>query len=231
MFSAIIAKKSQKLQRLGLSFYHSDNKPAALLCLDHVFNNPLKFDGPTLDEKAISLEVFYAYAQLLRDVAFVQDPCDRPFVQKLFAIQPLREDSFALPVGTFLYDAVAEQGALLLSSNTEQRTVPSTGLSKVLKATLSDRVRTRVMDETEAFMRARFVSPCLYFLANSCHRTECTRAHVGVHALDPAWYNTRVRIHLQQIMVFQILHCVDIGEKRWYHQRYVLDQYRFPLKE
>ena len=226
MFRAIIAKKTQILRRLGLSFYNSDNRPAALLCFDHIFNIPPKFDGSTLDEMAASLDIFYKYAELLRDVAFVQDPCDCPLVQKLFSIQPLREDAFALPIGTFLYDAVAERGDLFFGGDTAQRTAPSADLSRTLKATLSDRVRTRVMEETEMFMKARFISPCLYFLADSCHRTECTRAHIGTltASVDTAWYNMRVKLHLKQIVLFQILHCVDIGDKRWFHQRYALER-------
>ena len=229
MFWAIIAKNTQTLRRLGLSFYRNDNKPAALLCFDHIFNTPLKFDGSTLDEMASSLDIFYKYAELLRDVAFIQDPCDHLFVQKLFSIQPLREDYFTLPIGTFLYDAVAEQGNLPSDGNTAKRTVPNADLSRTLKATLSDRVHSRVMEETEAFMiKARSMSPCLHFLANSCHRTECARAHVGALAVDTAWYNTRVQIHWKQILVFQVLHCVNIGDKRWFHQRYALKRCRFP---
>ena len=220
MFRAIIAKNIQTLRRLGLSFYRNDNKPAALLCFDHIFNT-LKFDGSTLDEMASSLDIFYKYAELLRGVAFIQEPCNCPFIQKLFSIQPLREDSFALPIGTFLYEAVAERGDLFGGGDTEQRTVPNADLSRTLKATLSDRVRSRVMEETEAFMiKARSMSPCLYFLTNYCHRTECTRAHVGAPAVDTAWYNTRVQIHLKQILVFQVLHCVNIDDKRWFLQRY-----------
>ena len=231
MFQAIIAKNTQTLRTLGLSFYHSDNRPAALLCFDHIFNTPFKFDGMTLDEMAFSLDIFYKYAELLRDVAFVQNPCDCPFVQKLFSIKPLREDSFGLPIGTLLYEAVAERGDLFFGGNTAQRTVPSADLSRTLKATLSDRVRLRVMEETEVFMtKTRFMSPCLYFLADSCRRTECTRAHVGALTVDTAWYNTRVRIHLKQILVFQVLHCVDIGESRWFHQRYALERCRFLLR-
>ena len=231
MFRAIISKNTQTLRRLGLSFYRSDNKPAALLCFDHIFSTPLKFDGMTLGEMAFPLDIFHKYAELLRDVAFIQDPCDCPFVQKLFSIQPLREDSFGLPIGTFLYDAVAERGDLFFGGNAAQRTVPSADLSRTLKATLSDRVRSRVMEETEAFMiKARSMSPCLYFLADSCYRTECARAHVGALAVDTAWYNTRVQIHLKQILVFQVLHCVDIGDNRWFHQRYALERCRFPLR-
>ena len=223
MFQAIIAKNTQTLRRLGLSFYRSDNRPAALLCFDHIFNTPLKFDGSTLDEMASSLDIFYKYAELLRDVAFIQDPCDCPFIQKLFSIQPLREDSFGLPIGTFLYEAVAERRDLFFGGDAEQRTVPPADLSRTLKATLSDRVRSRVMEETEAFMvKARSMSPCLYFLTNSCHRTECTRAHVGALAVDTAWYNTRVQIHLKQILAFQVLHCVNIDDNRWFFQRYAL---------
>ena len=228
MFRAIIAKKTQILRRLGLSFYNSDNRPAALLCFDHIFNTPPKFDDSTLDEMAASLDIFYKYAELLRDVAFVQDPCDCPLVQKLFSIQPLREDTFALPIGTFLYDAVAERGDLFFGGDAAQRTAPSADLSRTLKATLSNRVRTRVMEETEMFMKARIFSPCLYFLAGSCRSTECTRTHVGTLTVDTAWYNMRVQIHLKQIVLFQILHCVDIGDKRWYHQRYALERCRFP---
>ena len=230
MFQAIIAKNTQTLQSLGLSFYHSDNKPAALLCFDHIFNAP-KFDESTLDGMAFSLDIFYKYAKLLRDVAFIQDPCSHLFVQKLFSIQPLREDYFTLPIGTFLYDAVAERGNLPFDGKTAQRPVSNVDLSRTLKATLSDRVRMRVTEETEVFMtKATSMSPCLNFLADSCDHTECTRAHVGALAVDTAWYNTWVRIHLKQILIFQVLNCLNIDDKRWFYQRYALEQCRFSLR-
>ena len=231
MFGAIIAKNTQTLRRLGLSFYRSDNKPAALLCFDHIFNTPLTFDGSTLDEMASSLDIFYKYAKLLCDMAFTQDPCDCPFMQKLFSIQPLRDDYFTLPVGTLLYDTVTRRGNLPFDGNTARRTVSNVDLSRTLKATLSGRVRMRVMKETDAFMtKATSMSPCLDFLADSCDHAECTRTHVGMLAVDTEWYNARVRIYLKQILVFQVIHCVNVDDKRWFLQRYALEQCRFSLR-
>ena len=231
MFRAIIAENTQTLRRLGLSFYHSDNKPAALLCFDHIFNTPPMFDGSTLDEMVFSLDIFYKYAKLLRDVAFIQDPCDCPFMQKLFSIQPLRDDYFTLPVGTLLYGTVARRGNLPFDGNTAQRTVSNVELSRTLKATLSDRVCMRVMEETDVFMtKVTSMSPCLDFLADSCDHAECTRAHVGTLAVDTAWYNARVRIHLKQILVFQVIHCMNIDDKRWFLQRYALEQCHSSLR-
>lgn len=220
MFQAIIAKNGQQLEKLGRLFYHS-NKPASLLCLDHIFSTPFELYGSSIQEKANYLDMFFAYAKLLHDVAFIQDPCGKRLVQKLFSVQSLREDTFALPCGTFLYSAVAEQRVLYFGGK-GQRTVSNADLTRAFRSSLSERMRRRVMEENEVFRDAEFLSPCFNFLTGSCHRRDCSRAHVA-GATVTAWYNTRVRMHLQQILIFQTLHCIDIGDNRWYQQRYVLN--------
>lgn len=225
MFQAILSEDVTRLQQLGLKFHLEDNKPAALLCLDHVHTSPFEFQGTTLEETISTLEMFHAYAKLLHDVAFNPDPCHEGTVQKLFAFSPRGEDSFFVPQGTFIYNAIAEQ-AVQFEADHDVRLVSQTEISQAFKNGLSERLRRRVMDENEVCRSAKIFSPCLYALEGSCQRPECPRDHVDPARLNQKWYNDRVRIHLQQILIFQTLHSVDVDyQERWRQQRYLINLY------
>ena len=177
MFQAIITKNRRQLEKLGRDFFYSNNTPAALLCLDHVFNTPFKFYGLSIQGKATCLDTFCAYIKLLRDVAITQDPCRNRLVQKLFSVQSLREDAFTLPRGTLLHNAVANRDVPYFTGQ-GQRTVLNANLTRTFRSSLSEHIRKRVMEESEVFQDADFLLPCLN-LASSCDRADCSRAHVA----------------------------------------------------
>jgi hypothetical protein len=215
MFQAIIARDAKQLQQLGFKFY-DDNKPAALLCLDQIFIAPPLIQGATIQETISSLEMFYAYTRLVHDIAGHADPCnDRP-VQKLFAFEVSREDVFSIHPGTFLYGEVADQQALFFRGADGKRLVSRRDLSRVLKHSLGERLRSRVMQENEICRRAKVFSPCINAFLGTCAKTtaDCPRDHVDPVIMKPDWYNNRVRIHLQQIQIFQSLHFVRLGAER-----------------
>lgn len=221
MFQAIVSNDIPRLRQLGLKFHFEANKPAALLCLDHVHRSPFGFQGTTHEEMISTLEIFHTYARLLHDFTFSPDPCHERTVQKLFAFKPRMEDNFAVPKGTFLYNAIASAEPMVQSDETDDqvRLVPQTELSQVFKQSLSERLRCRVMEENEVCRSAKVLSTCLNALEGSCQRSECPRDHVDPARLNPKWYNDRVRIHLQQILIFQTLHSIDLGQERWWQQR------------
>jgi hypothetical protein len=214
MFQAIISHDSKRLQQLGLKFYKEGNKSAALLCLDHIFVAPPWIQGATMQETISTLEMFYAYTRLSHDIAVHADPCNNGPVQKLFAFKVAREDVFSVQPGAFLYGEVADQQALFFRGENGTRLVSRRDLSRVLKNSLGERLRGRVMQENEICRRAKVFSPCLNALLGTCTRVECPRDHVDLPAIKPEWYNNRVRIHLQQIKIFQSLHFVRLGAER-----------------
>jgi hypothetical protein len=208
-----------QLQELGLKFHLENNKPAALLCLDHIFIRPPQVQRATIQETVLLLEMFYTYASLLRDIAFLSDPCTPRLVQKFLAFQMSKEDEFTIPLGTFLYDQLTAQRAHSAEGEEGVRLISKLELSRVLKYALSERLRSRVMLENEVCRRAKVFSPCLYALLGTCSRPECPRDHVDPSVL---WYNNRVRIHLQQIQIFQTLHFINLGPEQGKQHRYVI---------
>jgi hypothetical protein len=197
-----------------------------LLCLDHVFATPPRIHGATIHETITLLEMLYAYTRLLHDIANLVDPCDDQSVQKLFTFQSAREDMFwVLPSGR-LYCEVVEQQMPFFEQEQKDgisaKWLVSRGdLSYVLRNYLVERLRFRVLEESEICRRAKVFSPCLNHRLAACTREECRLDHVDPGMLNPAWYNHCVRIHLQQILIFQNLHFVNLGLERGKQQMYV----------
>lgn len=221
MFQAIVSGNLGHLEQLGLRFYQEHNKPAALLCLDHIFVDPPRIQEATIQQTISSLEMFSAYARLLHDVATHADPCNDRRVQQLFAFQASREDVFGIFPDSFLFREVADRQVLYFQEKDGRRTVSRRELSGVIKNALGDHLRSKVTEENEICRKANIFSPCLYALLGSCTRAECHRGHPDPVMLNPEWYNSRVRIHLQQILIFQNLHFVDMGLERGKQQMYV----------
>lgn len=223
MFQAIVIGDFVQLEQLGLKLYREDNKPAALLCLDHIFVVPPYIDRPTIEATISTLEMFFAYTRLLHDIACLDDPCNNLPAQKLFAFQASRAEAFSISPGALLYDEVADQQMLFSQEKDGKRSVPRRDLSRVLKTLLGNRLRCRVLEENQVCCRAKVFSTCLDALLGTCTNGECGRVHVDPAILNPGWYNDRVRIHLLQIQVFQTLHFVNPVPERDEQQMYVVN--------
>lgn len=219
MFKAIISGDSQKLQYLGRKFDQAGDKPAALLCLDHVFAASSRLEE--LQELAIhalapSLEIFLIYANLLRDIAFLPDPCNKLLVQKLFAFQAVREDRFLITMGSFLHREAAPspEGRDKISTMTRKQLVG------VFKRALCERLKRIVLLEHDFFLETKSIHPCLAALVGVCNGLDCIGSHVDKAVLNPDWYNTLIRIHLQQVLILQTLHSVEPRSVQQARQRY-----------
>jgi hypothetical protein len=222
MFQAIILGKSGRLQQLGRIFHQDHNKAAALLCLDHIFATPPHIQEATIQHTISLLAMFITYTRLLHDIANLVEPCNDLLVQKLFAFQVSREDMFSVFPGASLYREVDNQQEPPFHEKDGKRSVSRRDLSRILKNYLAERLRSRIMEENDICRRAKVFSPCLNALLGTCTRTECPRDHVDPAILNPDWYNLRVRIHLQQILVFQNLHFVNLGTERGKQRRYAV---------
>jgi hypothetical protein len=165
--------------------------------------------------------MFYAYTRLVHDIAGHPDPCNERLVQKLFAFEVSRDDVFSVHPGTFLYRETADQQALFFQGGHERHLVSRGDLSRVLKQSLGERLRSRVMQENEICRRAKVFSPCLNAFLGTCTKSpaDCPRDHVDLAGMKPEWYNNRVRIHLQQIQIFQSIHFVRLGAERGKQQK------------
>jgi hypothetical protein len=210
MFQAIMSGDQTQLRKLGKGF--ASEKPfAALLCLDHVFQEIPRFQVSDSPQIAEVLTVFTTYIRLLRDTALNPDPCHDSAVQKLFGFRHLTENDFLLPTDTFLHRNMLKRGLRPLRWNDEGATISGRDLSRLFSDCLWERLRDRVLQEDDVCRRAKAFSPCLSYAASGyCNRPECPQMHVDVTSLQPQWFNMQVRIHLQQIVIFHSLHSVSL---------------------
>jgi hypothetical protein len=209
MFEAICSKDSEELRRLGCLFNQSGNKPAAFLCLDHVFVAGSQFQGLTVHTLSTCLEVFSTYAELLHYYAFLPDPCNNDMVQKLFAFKVSGGGKFSITTGTFIHREIGG------SDKTRKN------LMVVLQRFLRERFRRVVLQENGAFLATKSISPCLAALAGTCIKLDCNGSHVDKDILSQDWYNTLVRVHLQQVMILHMVDQIETGSEQQARQRHV----------
>jgi hypothetical protein len=102
MFRLIISDDHTQLSKLGNSFLKRRNTNAAVLCLDHYFNQTPQLLDEDIANTMRDLQQFYDYVRILHDLAFHVDPIRDPLVQKLFGIQAGENGTIALSPHNFL---------------------------------------------------------------------------------------------------------------------------------
>ena len=217
MFHAIRSSDTSLLRALGAKFSTRNETIQALLCFDHYFAKFPPIIVMEASEVSGILDDFLTFCRLLYDVAVTPNSCTNPLVQQLFCIQPSTEKDFMLPTGTFLHKKIIESRVATKGVREDGVLIGEWDLVRRLRQFLFDRLRTRVMEENGICRRTQAFSPCLNFAINDqCHRRECPRKHIMYTSLTHAWYNLQVRLHLQQILIFQTLHpiSVELPERR-----------------
>ncbi|KAF8151989.1 hypothetical protein K438DRAFT_1988110 [Mycena galopus ATCC 62051] len=205
MFQAICGREISTLQRLG-ELFETTNPIAALLCLDHCFTNPPKIQALRVDGVSGELRVFLCYIKLLNTFTWA-DPCAHPLVEKLFGYIRQGDNDFLVSKHTFLYSALGEGHPAFRRANMEENMesiiLDGSELRDVYHQTLKERLRLRVLQENEMCKKTRAFSPCLTFsvFEGQCNRVDCPLEHLPPPTREE--YNLRVRIHLQQILIFQ----------------------------
>lgn len=210
MFQAIVAKKAAILQALGHKFYHEyGDTIAALLCLDHGFRANLKIQAASCTEIASVLQSFVIYSRELARIAHEQDPANDPGLQRLFGFSLIREveNMVRIPQNTFLHKCSLQRNSLNIRQDaTEDIHLPSWELKSLIHDAIRDKLLQLVKDENEQCRKAPALSPCsTHAVVRTCTSNTCTAGHFDVQTLDKAWYTARVRIHLQQILIYQTI--------------------------
>ncbi|KAF5377133.1 hypothetical protein D9757_008778 [Collybiopsis confluens] len=198
MFMAILNGDRPTLRDLGRAFFSESNLSAALLCLDHCFTPPFFLNHLTVYQMAESQSLFLIYLQLLRDVCG-----DRRLANfhKVFGVQKSLDSYVLLSDGSYLHQK-------LISSEEENPLDISVFIHRLRKC-ISARIEERILQQESICRNSGTFRPCLaYSVFQLCQTDPCLDDHVPSAALTPAFYNTRVRIHLQQIQVLHILHLV-----------------------
>jgi hypothetical protein len=205
MFRAIASREVYKL----LVVSESTNEAVTLLCLDHYFVNSPEIQGHPVDAVAGSLQVFHAYVKLLHHFAFNVDPCSSSAAEKLFGYKREGKNNYSIPQGTFLYRAHANRSSKgnILLTGSELRAI----FHRSLSGRLAERVKAenRLCRITKAFQ-----GPCLTFAIfnGQCNRDICPQEHILASSFSSQEYTLRVRIHLQQMLIYQTLHKIDADD-------------------
>ncbi len=187
--------------------------------------------GMTSQDVSGFLKDFLLFCRTLYRIAVTPNPCQDENICKLFSIMPSGKNYFLLPPGTFLYNELAGTLALLVP-NEHGAVISEWDLSQGFKRSLLNRLKARITGENDACKQARAFNPCLPFIINNghCNRKSCPNEHLGTASLGQNWFQLRIRIHLQQILVIQGLRMVPINpNERVKQYRYASYCYFFLL--
>ncbi|KAG1809265.1 hypothetical protein EV424DRAFT_1328374 [Suillus variegatus] len=186
-----------------------DNKPAALLCLDHIFSRTTDIRAFTVDEMQRFLQQFHAYARLLYLILTFPDPMEHRGIQRLFSIVRLSGDQFLMPDGTFLHNNLMEirQGITWVSEHSSGYTASRRVVTQLLQQSIRTILKDKISEVDDMCCKSPVFSQCLQFLISGvCRRDNCPQEHVTVSKLDHQYYNNRVAIHIWQILILQFMY-------------------------
>ena len=155
-----------------------------------------------------SLELFYEYSRLIRDVALDKAPWDSPWLTTLFQFEKNGEGIQIRPE-TALYDHHITR-VPTLGQSTDLQDLSAVLLSREeltrnLSMLLSERLRSRIVAKARIMLRLRLFDPCIQLILHG----TCRGDHSASHQLDEEWFNRRARFHLLHIMILENLHAFD----------------------
>ncbi|GJE94213.1 hypothetical protein PsYK624_103810 [Phanerochaete sordida] len=227
MFDCIARGQTAELQVLGerLLSAHSDNA-AALLCLDHVFNKPVKVQAATAPEAASTLMAFLIYCREVQRIGSEPSPGQDSDLRKLFGFRGAdgADNVYILSSGTFLHTYHYRRlGNTAPPDETQDITLNDWDLIDLLRLVLRERLKRRVNDENFLCSKARAIFPCpTLALFGRCHSNDCFRGHQENATMDVDGYNSRVRLIFQQVLIYQTIAGLE-------HRNAIAGQQRFWL--
>ena len=212
MFRAISQVDSASLKRLPYVFIKGNRKAAALLVLDLFFGRLPVLRYYTVQQMSGFLAQFREYARLLHFIISHPDPLSISSIRRLFCIREVSSTEYRLDNGSFLHNSAA--GARDGSMHRQSSVVVSfskNGMISVLRKYLGERLRERITKENDSCCKALVFSQCLTFIVNDgrCNRPSCPQEHVKLADLNSERYKLRLAIHLQQIIILQMMYSVN----------------------
>ncbi|KAG2109745.1 uncharacterized protein F5147DRAFT_150627 [Suillus discolor] len=224
MFQGILREDHESLKKLALTFQEHDHHTAALLCLDHFFTRLADIRPFQLHEMASFLETFHTYARLLYQTSTMRDPlgrreCD---VQRLLSIVPLSGDEFLIPSGTFLYDNVTKnpRNHRLVSVHQSGYKASRRNATELIHLSIRTVLKDKVLELDKMCCDAPVFLQCLPFIVSgTCQRQQCPQNHIAISNMDRVQYNAHVAIHIQLILILQLLYSAHPSTKQWESMR------------
>ncbi|KAG7450843.1 uncharacterized protein BT62DRAFT_1001658 [Guyanagaster necrorhizus] len=227
MFTAIMQDDVSRLRELALEFHKVGHSSATLLCLDQYFSRAPRIQDLALVDAIEELSMFYTYVDLLSATAFRTDPCGDVATATLFGFRRIAENEFLVPQNTWLYRSVDLRPRNVIRDSDLNLRLSVPELRELFQDALRSRLKQRTATENDECARSKAFMPCLVFAVSGfCRRPKCPEAHVSPLEITPGYYNMRVRLHLQQILILQSLRenaHADVehrGTKFWLNRLY-----------
>ncbi|KAI3622615.1 hypothetical protein WG66_015967 [Moniliophthora roreri] len=184
----------------GRSFLLDQNLAAAILCFENYFSAFTTLQDRNIPLKAIveELELFLQYITLLISELKAFPSESNNVLSKLFGFRSISNDQMLLSPGSFLSSHCDE------ALTTEGIALSPVKLSLLLKSSVMGHLQWQMEQENELCKNIKAFSLCLPFsVAGICSRPSCTKAHIGGRNLTAVYYTLRVRVHLQQVLLFR----------------------------
>ncbi len=207
MFMAIIENRTSQLRALGLKFHRMHYSAAALLCLDQYFSRAFRFQDLVLVDAVEELGLFHTYVNLLSTAAFRTDLSHEATVATLFGFRRNTANELLVPQNTWLHSEILKLRPSNMPRDPDPNLkLPVLELRGLFQRVLQIHLKQRIIAENEECARSKAFLPCLPFAVSGlCTQSECPKAHVSPSKIDSIYYNMRVRLHFQQIVIVQLL--------------------------
>ncbi|KAH9931251.1 uncharacterized protein B0H18DRAFT_929734 [Fomitopsis serialis] len=226
MFRAIVLSDAPRLLGLSEQFRQRHKDVAsALRSLDHAFMVMPKLKAASLPEIVDSLHHFSIYVELLRVFASAANLCDDEGIRRLFAVQAATDDFFLIPKDTFLFGRCARRWTQGSRRNDQGVLVLKSELHRLLQQALQERLCMKVREENDLCHRTHAFQVCLpFFTSGTCFRAECPQDHVAAKDYGADSYNLRIRVHLQQIAIYNSVRTLENRFEQAQQHQYWLSQ-------
>lgn len=172
---------------------HQVDKAVKLFALDRLFDDISFIVGDSPQQDALSiLDLFHQYSIMMREAASERSPWEVPWLCALFQF---KKDEVRIDVrrGTFLFDHLKANktlgnagGSLLLGE-----------FVRNMKRVLIERLWTRTLKEYRGSAKLSVFNPYLQFVSDKNGQRSCP----GPRQDHGNWFNHRVRVHLQRIII------------------------------
>lgn len=218
MFQSLRKSNGASIFReLAYRFLGRKEKHQTVLCFEHYFTKFPSTSEITNADMVTILEDFGQYCRSFRDLILELDAANED-TQRLFNFYPSSgANTYRIKTGTWLHQRATKVTLKLqgLESDDEFIVVPADELQQFLKTTLWQQLGQHILDENDHCRRIRVFTPCLPFVMNGeCHHVRCPRPHVNHQELTQDWFNRQVRIHLMQILIYQVYLAIPTRKNR-----------------
>jgi hypothetical protein len=183
---------------------HQVDKAVKLFALDCLFDDISTIVGKNPQHDAPStLDLFRQYSLMMREAASERRPWEVSWYCVLFQFKKKDGDGVRIDIrrGTFLFDHLQASKTLGNAGG-----FPLLGeFVRNMKLVLVDRLRTRTLKVVRYFSKLSLFNPYIRYVSDK----NGQRSTPDPQKDNGNWFNHRVRVHLQRIMILDNLYSID----------------------